>query len=90
MILFERARAIQDTTEAVQIIARQFGETPARRFWSELTQVYRLLTRQPQLGVRRPEFGIEGLRSWKIRRYPWIIFTAFTKGGWKSSGSSPA
>lgn len=74
MILYERVRAVEDTAAAVQAIAQEFGEPAARRFWAELTHAYRLLLRQPRLGIRRPEFEIEALRSWKIRRYPWIIF----------------
>lgn len=71
-----RARAARDIEAAVDDYAVEAGEDVTLRFISELDVAFGHLTNFPQSGTLRwsHELGIPELRSWSLRRFPYLVF----------------
>ena len=71
-----RERAIRDVEEAVDHYSDKAGETVAFGFVGALEDVYRHIARNPAAGSPRHahELNLAGLRCWRLKRYPYIVF----------------
>ena len=71
-----RALARRDVDDAIDYYAEEAGEGVALRFIDALRDAYRLISNRPASGS--PRFGLEldlpGLRSRKLRRFPYLVF----------------
>jgi len=72
MTLYERTAAIEDITRAIAWIALD-NPAAARRFYSSVQRSYREIRRFPYIGVKR-HFAEPGVRSWRVRGFPYLIF----------------
>jgi toxin ParE1/3/4 len=74
VIRLESAR--RDERDAVAYYAREAGLDVALRFADTLRNTYRSVADQPQLGSPRYGglLGIEGLRSRRLSRFPYLVF----------------
>ena len=72
MKLYERTAAIDDITRAVAWIALD-NPPAARRFVGAVQSAYAEIRRFPQIGVKR-HFAETGLRSWRVKGFPYLIF----------------
>lgn len=71
-----RELARRDVDEAIDHSLQEGAEQAALRFVDALEQAYLQLGRQPASGSLRyaRELGIPGLRSWPLRRFPYLVF----------------
>jgi toxin ParE1/3/4 len=71
-----RARANRDVDDAVDYYLSEGGETAALGFIAALERGLRHIARHPATGSLRyaHELGLPGLRSWPLRRYPYLVF----------------
>lgn len=71
-----RRQATQDVDEAIAFYLSEAGENAALGFVTALEQAYRHIGRHPASGSPRfaHELGIAGLRSWPLRRFPYVVF----------------
>ena len=71
-----RERARLDVEEAVDHHARAADETVALGFIDAVERAYRHIARHPGAGSPRHghELDLAGLRSWPLKRYPYIVF----------------
>jgi toxin ParE1/3/4 len=74
VILRERAR--RDIDEAVDHYLAEAGERVALGFIDALERAFRHIARHPATGSPRygHELDLPGLRSWPLKRYPYLIF----------------
>lgn len=71
-----RPRASTQITAAIQYYAVTMqAPSAAKGFVDELQRAYELIKRNPDAGSPRleAELGMQGLRSWKLPRYPYVI-----------------
>lgn len=71
-----RPRAEWDIEQAIDNYRREAGEAVAIGFVDALEHAYRHIARYPDSGSTRYayELGLPGLRSWLLKRYPYLIF----------------
>ncbi|MCK6451143.1 MAG: type II toxin-antitoxin system RelE/ParE family toxin [Alphaproteobacteria bacterium] len=71
-----RAQADKDIDEAIDHYQREAGETVALGFVDALEHAYRHIARYPGSGSTRyaHELELPGLRSWPLKRYPYVVF----------------
>ena len=71
-----RERAERDIDEAITHYLAEAGEPTALAFIDALQRAYRLIAQQPAIGSPRYayEIGIDGLRVWPLRKYPYLVF----------------
>lgn len=71
-----RQRAWQDIDEAIVFYQAEGGSELAQRFIDAVQQGFQRISRNPGVGSQRYayELGIEGLRAWQLRRFPWLAF----------------
>ncbi len=71
-----RARARQDVEEALAHYLAEDAESAALGFVDALERAYAHLGRHPTTGSSRyaHELDLPGLRSWPLKRYPFLIF----------------
>jgi toxin ParE1/3/4 len=71
-----RERAARDADDAVAHYLAEAGEAAALGFVAALQAAYRRIARYPGIGSPRhgQETGLDGLRSWPLRRYPYLVF----------------
>lgn len=71
-----RALATRDVDQAVAYYLDEASEKIALRFVDALEEAYTHIGRQPAAGSPRyaHELGIPGLRSWPLRRFPYLVF----------------
>lgn len=71
-----RALARQDVDEAVDHYLADVGEKVALGFIDAVERAYRLIAAHPATGSPRyaHELDLPGLRSWPLKRYPYLIF----------------
>ncbi|MFZ5957112.1 type II toxin-antitoxin system RelE/ParE family toxin [Pseudomonas knackmussii] len=71
-----RAVARQDIESAVEHYLNEDTEKAALGLIDELEKVFGLLARHPESGSSRyaHELDLPGLRSWPLKRYPYLIF----------------
>jgi len=71
-----RAASDRDVEAIVDYYLTEGGPDVALGFVDELEGAYLHLSRQPAMGSHRygEKLGIEGLRSWPLRRFPYIVF----------------
>jgi toxin ParE1/3/4 len=71
-----RALARQDVDDVVDHYLADAGEKVALGFIDAVERAYRHIAAQPATGSPRyaHELGLAGLRSWPLRRYPYLIF----------------
>jgi toxin ParE1/3/4 len=72
MNLYERTAAIDDITRAVAWIALD-NPIAARHFLTAVQRAYTEIRRFPEIGVKR-HFAEPGLRSWRVKGFPYLIF----------------
>ena len=72
MKIFERTAAIEDITRAIAWIALD-NPAAARRFLTAVQESYKEIRRFPYIGVKR-FFAGSGLRSWRVKGFPHLIF----------------
>ncbi len=60
--------ARQDLTDIFAYIAADNIEA-ARRLTREIYKAFHLLGKSPELGTRQPEFRLENVRTFSVRRY---------------------
>jgi toxin ParE1/3/4 len=65
-----------DVEEAIDFYRLEAGQTVAIGFVDALQQAYRLISEQPGAGSSRYAHALDlpGLRSWPVRKYPFVIF----------------
>jgi toxin ParE1/3/4 len=73
-----RERALKDIEDAIDFYARDAGEKIALAFIDALERAYNAIARQPAIGSPRYsyELDIPGLRCWRLKRFPYLIFYA--------------
>jgi len=66
----------RDVDQAISHYLEQGSEQAALGFIDALEQAYTHLSRQPASGSLRyaQELDIPGLRSWPLRRFPYLVF----------------
>jgi toxin ParE1/3/4 len=71
-----RELAQRDINEAIAHHLAEGGEPLALRFIDALQQAFRRVGAQPGIGSLRyaHELGLEGLRAWPLRRFPFVLF----------------
>jgi len=71
-----RTSAERDVDQAISHYLEQGSERAALGFIDALEQAYTHLSRQPASGSLRyaQELDIPGLRSWPLRRFPYLVF----------------
>ena len=71
-----RILAEQDLQQASLHYQSEGGEALALDFIEETEQTVRRIGRNPAIGSPRYayELGLEGLRAWPLRRFPYLIF----------------
>jgi toxin ParE1/3/4 len=71
-----RERANRDIDEAVEYYLNEGGETAALGFVAALERAWRHIAHHPAAGSARyaHELGLPGVRSWPLKRYPYLIF----------------
>ena len=76
-----RAVAKGDIQDAVDHYLSEAGKRPALAFIDELQRAYRQIARYPESGSPRyaHELDLPGLRSWPLKRYPFLVFYVATE-----------
>ena len=71
-----RVQADRDIRAAVDHYLAEAGEKAALGFIAAFEQAYRHIARHPATGSPRyaHELDLPGLRSWPLKRYPYLIF----------------
>ena len=71
-----RVLAEQDIEQASLHYLTEVGEALAQDFIEEVEQAFRRIGRNLAIGSPRYayELGLEGLRAWPLRRFPYLIF----------------
>lgn len=71
-----RERANRDVDDAIACYLKEHAGQAALGFVKALEDAYALLSRHPGAGASRYayELDIPGLRSWPLRRFPYLIF----------------
>ena len=71
-----RLSAERDIDDAVDYYSDEAGRDVARRFIDAVSEAYRAIGEHPGMGSPRyaSMIGIEGLRSRKLGRFPFLIF----------------
>ena len=71
-----RVLAEQDIEQASLHYLTEGGEALALDFIEEAEQAFRRIGRNPAIGSPRYAFelGLEGVRAWPLRRFPYLIF----------------
>jgi len=71
-----REQAKRDAEQAVDYYANEAGEPVASRFIDALENAYRAIAAHPATGSPRYAFelNLPGLRTWPIKRFPYLIF----------------
>jgi toxin ParE1/3/4 len=71
-----RALAERDVADAVEYYLAEQAFTAANGLVGELQRALRQIGRQPAIGSTRfaHELGLPGLRSWRLRRFPYTVF----------------
>jgi toxin ParE1/3/4 len=72
MKLYERTAAVADITRAIARIALD-NPSAAQHFYSAVRLAYAEIRRFPYIGVKR-HFTEAGVRSWRVRRFPYLVF----------------
>jgi len=71
-----REQAKRDAEQAVDYYANEAGKPVALRFIDALENAYRAIAAHPATGS--PQYAFElnlpGLRTWPIKRFPYLIF----------------
>lgn len=77
-----RALAHRDVELALDHYRAEAGEKAAIGFVNELERAVRHIARHPASGSPRyaHELGLPGLRSWPLRRYPYLVFYVENEG----------
>jgi len=73
--LVPRERAVKDIEDAVAWYLSEGGPAAALGFIDAIEQAWRLIGRLPAAGSPRlaQELNLPGLRTWPLKRYPWIV-----------------
>jgi plasmid stabilization system protein ParE len=75
MQTFKRPRFLSDLAWELNWLKNKAGAEVAERWYQELTATIEELKQHPHLGRKRPDLKPEGIRSWRIKRFPrWLIF----------------
>ena len=71
-----RASAVRDVDEALDHYMNTGEAHAALGFIDELERAYRHIAQYPASGSSRyaSELDVPGLRSWPLRRYPYVVF----------------
>lgn len=71
-----RERAVRDVDEAIAYYLGEGADHAALGFIDALEDAYLRIGRHPNSGSPRyaHELGITGLRSWQLRRFPYLVF----------------
>jgi len=71
-----REVANRDIDEAVEHYLDEGSEKAAAGFIDALERAYKHIARHPATGALRyaQELDLPGLRSWSLRRYPYLVF----------------
>ncbi len=74
--VLRRAISDRDLATAVEHDVRESGNDVALRFIDAVERAYARIGRQPGVGSPRyaHELSIAELRSWPIRRFPYVVF----------------
>lgn len=74
--IIPRIIAQRDVEDAVDYYLNEASEQVALGFIDALEQAYKHITRHPETGSTRyaHELDLPGLRSWPLKRYPFLIF----------------
>ncbi len=78
-----REQARWDVDGAVAYYLEQGAEDAALGFIDELEKAYEHISRQPATGSTRYayELNLPGLRSWGLKRYPYLVFYSESSAG---------
>jgi toxin ParE1/3/4 len=71
-----RQQALDDTNEAIDHYLAEAGTDVALSFIEALEQVYAFIAESDAAGSPRwaHELNLPGLRSWPLKRFPWLVF----------------
>jgi len=71
-----RQRALQDVDDAIGYYVAEAGADVALDFIDMLENAYRAIADRPAIGSPRfaHELDLPGLRTWRLHRYPYLIF----------------
>jgi len=77
-----RALALRDIEEGVDHYLREAGERVASRFIDDVESVFGVIARNPAAGSPRYAFELDipGLRTWRLKRYPYLVFYVDLEG----------
>jgi toxin ParE1/3/4 len=71
-----RQQALQDTNAAIDFYLAESGVDLALGFIDSLDQAYAFIAESASAGSSRwaHELSLPGLRSWPLKRFPWLVF----------------
>ena len=70
MQAFKRPQFLLDLAAELNWLKEKAGPAIANRRYENLLATIEELERQPYLGRRRPDLKGEGIRSWRVKRFP--------------------
>src|SRR5262245_38176582 len=75
MRLVKRPQFLLDLAEELTKLNNRAGPEIAGNWYEDLEQTLQQLKTHPYIGRRRLDLKPNGIRSWRMRRYPrWLIF----------------
>jgi plasmid stabilization system protein ParE len=75
MQTFKRPRFLLDLAGELNWLKSKAGAEVAERWHEELSATIEELKQHPYLGRKRSDLKPEGIRSWRMKRFPrWLIF----------------
>jgi plasmid stabilization system protein ParE len=82
MQTFKRPQFLLDLAGELSWLKENAGAAVAGRWYENLLETIADLERHPFLGRRRPDLNGQGIRSWRVNRYPrWLIFYSVEENG---------
>lgn len=71
-----RQQALDDVDEAIEYYLAQAGADAANGFIDALERTYAFISESASAGSPRwaHELNLPGLRSWPLKRFPWLVF----------------
>jgi plasmid stabilization system protein ParE len=82
MQTFKRPRFLLDLADELNWLKDKAGPDVAERWYQDLVAIIGDLERHPHLGRKRPDLKPEGIRSWRMKRFPrWLVFYTVQENG---------
>ena len=81
MRIAKRPRFLLDLAEEFTWLKENAGSDVAERWYVALMETIEFVRKNPHVGREREDLSPEGIRSWRIGRFPrWLIFYSIKEG----------